>query len=96
MVNKDDIALAEIIDDIAVMNDFVKYINRRREEIQRALDNINGAHHARAKPARLCQDDFLNTHSVSLRQKLYTCRLATPRLKAIGNFMLDRQKLLPL
>ena len=54
-INKDHIALAEVINHIAIVNDFVKDIDRRREIIERAFDYINRPHHARAKSARLCQ-----------------------------------------
>ena len=81
-IDKDNVALAEIIDHIAVVNDFMKDVNRRWEEIERAFDNVNGANHASAKSARLCQHYFLDRHAIFLRQKI--CRPAVGRQKAKG------------
>ena len=46
------------IDHVFVVHDFVTYVDRRAVLLQRALDNLDGPHHARAKAARLRQDNL--------------------------------------
>ena len=52
----------EAFDDVLVVHDLVPHIDRRAVFLQRALDDLDGAHDASAKSPRLSQDHF---HSVS-------------------------------
>ena len=45
----------EAVDHVLVVHDFVAHVNRRAVLLQRALDDLNGADHARAKAMRLRQ-----------------------------------------
>jgi hypothetical protein len=48
----------EAFDDVLVVHDLVAHVDGRPIFLQRALDDLNGANHARAKSARLGQDHF--------------------------------------
>ena len=45
------------VHDIFVVNDLVPDIDRRAVHLQRALDDVDGAHDARAKTARRAEND---------------------------------------
>jgi len=45
------------VDHVLVVHDFVAHIDRSAVLLKRALDNLDGPHHARAKAAGLRQDN---------------------------------------
>ena len=46
------------VDDMLVVDDLVAHIDGLAILLERALDDVDGAHHAGAKAARLGQDDL--------------------------------------
>src|SRR5579884_1658234 len=50
---------AQLVDDMAVVNDLLADVNRRAVKIEHNLHDIDSAHHARAKTARTQQDNAL-------------------------------------
>src|SRR5215471_2303578 len=63
-VHEDDVPPAEILDYITIVDDFVKDVDRRLAIIQRALNNVDGPHHAGTEAARLGEHYSLNAHSI--------------------------------
>ena len=51
--------LAQFIDHVLVMDDFLAHIDRRAVEVQSDFDHIDGAHHAGAKTAGLEEVNLL-------------------------------------
>ncbi len=58
LVHENRALAAQLVHDMTIMHDFVTDIDRSAVKIDRALDNLDGADHARAKTARLCQNYF--------------------------------------
>ena len=56
--DEDRAFLAQIRDDIGVMDDLVTHVDGRAEQLDRALDDFDRAIDARAEPARLREQDF--------------------------------------
>ena len=79
---------AQILDDMAVVHDFVTHIDRRAVFLQRALDDLDGPLHAGAEAAGLGQDDA--DHAVSLqvipdRRSDWSAYGRSPHLPQRGN-----------
>ncbi len=62
LIDEDRATLAQILDHMAVMDDFVPHIDRRTVFDERPLHDIDRADDARAEAAGLSQED---THSLS-------------------------------
>src|SRR5690606_10055542 len=58
LVDEDGSLGAQIFDHIAVVDDFVAYVDGRPVQLERAFDDIDGAVDAGTEAARLRQDDF--------------------------------------
>ena len=58
-VDEDRALFRQLIHNIAVMDDFAAHINGRAEGFKGDLDDVDGAHHAGAKTARLEQQNPL-------------------------------------
>ncbi len=58
LLDEDRALLAQILDDIGVVDDFVAHVDRRTVQLDRALDDFDGPIDTRAKPARLRQQDL--------------------------------------
>ena len=54
---------AQILDHVAVMHDLVANVDRRPVQLERALDDLDGALDAGTKPSRIGEYDF---HGVRL------------------------------
>lgn len=73
---------AQILDHVAVVDDLVAHVDRRAMQLERALDDVDGAIHAGTEATRLRQQDlgiggghFSGHHS--------TPRMATSTRKAV-------------
>jgi hypothetical protein len=64
-LDEDRALVLQAFDHVFVMDDLVAHINRRAILLERALDDLDGTHHARAKSAGLCQKHF---HGMSVTQ----------------------------
>ena len=53
LLDEDRALVAQVLDDIGVVDDFVTHVDRRAELLQGALDDVDGAVDAGAKAARL-------------------------------------------
>ena len=51
-------ARAQPVDDEAVVHDFVPHVDRRAEQLEGALDDLDGAVDAGAEPARIGEQDL--------------------------------------
>ena len=58
ILDEDRALLAQILDHIGVVHDFVTHVDGRAEQLDRALDDFDRAIDARAKAARLREQDF--------------------------------------
>ncbi len=69
----------QAFDHVFVMHDLMPHIDRRTVLLQRALDDLDGAHDAGAEPARLGQNDL---HGAAIKQAApWSCRLRAPGLR---------------
>ena len=67
LMNKDRALFRQLVDDIAVMDDFAAHINGSAEGFQSDLHNVDRAHYAGAKASRLQQQDpFLSGGSLGV------------------------------
>ena len=58
LLDEDRALLAQILDDIGVVDDFVAHVDRRAVQLDRALDDFDGPIDAGTEPARLRQQDL--------------------------------------
>ena len=61
LVDEDRALFRQLVHHIAVMDDFAAHVDGGSEGLQGDFDDVDGAHHARAKAARLEQEDALLT-----------------------------------
>ncbi len=57
-LNENRALLAQIFDDVGVMDDFVTHVNRRAVQLDRAFDDLDSPIDAGTEPARLRQQDL--------------------------------------
>ena len=62
-LDENDAATRELLDDVALVDDFVKNIKRRAVFLKRPLHRLHRHLHPRAKAARLGNDDFFYCHA---------------------------------
>ena len=56
-LDEDRAALLEVVDDVAVVHDFVAHVDRRAQRFERALDDLDRAVDAGAETAGIGEDD---------------------------------------
>src|SRR5580692_8975954 len=61
VLNEDGPFVFQAFDHVFVVHDLVPDIDRGAVLLERPLDDLDRTHHARAKPARLCQINFHRT-----------------------------------
>ena len=59
-------ARSQHIDDVAVVDDFLAYVDGIVPDLERFLDHGDGAHHARAEAAEPGDQQFLVAHQVTV------------------------------
>ena len=57
-LDEDRAALAQLLDDVLVVDDLLAHVDRRAVELERALDRLHGSVHARAVAARRGEQQF--------------------------------------
>jgi hypothetical protein len=63
----------QIVDDIAVMDDFMPHVNGRAEQIERPIDDFDGSVDAGTESAGIGQLDFHTVSSLRCPSILNTC-----------------------
>ncbi len=66
----------QALDHVFVVHDLVPDIDRRAVLLQRALDDLDGTHDARAKAARLRQIDFHGTSITQVAPHIHFAKLS--------------------
>src|SRR5690606_22027431 len=86
LVDEDGALGLQVLDDVAVMDDFVPDINGRAVELESPLDDVDGPVDSRAKAARLRQHNFrpadrlhVAWHYRTPNKETSTCRSAPAR-----------------
>src|SRR4029079_18977236 len=57
LINEDRALRTQLVDDIAVVHDFMAHIDRRAERLERALDDLDRAVDAGTESARIGEQD---------------------------------------
>ena len=68
---------AQPLDDVAVVHHFVTHVDRRAEQLDRALDDVDGAIDAGAEAARIGEQDLHATPSSRCSPALLPCALSS-------------------
>src|SRR3954449_13068879 len=61
LVDEDGAALAQLLDDVLVVDDLLAHVDRRTVELERALDGLHGPVDARAVAARGGEEELLGS-----------------------------------
>ena len=76
LINEDRSSVAELLDDVLVVDDLLAHVNRRAVGLERALDRLNCAVNAGAVAARSGEQDFVGSiHLASVYEELATAHL---------------------
>ena len=70
LVDEDRAALAQLLDDVLVVDDLLAHVDRRAVELERALDGLHGAVDARAVAARGGEQQLLDGEGHDAKSRL--------------------------
>ena len=85
LVDEDRAALAQLLDDVLVVDDLLAHVDRRAVELERALDGLHGAVHPGAVSARGSQEKPLDG-----RGHCADCRRIPARLRDLADLRTAR------